>query len=410
MINQQLLDYIKQQLRQGVSKEEIKNSLLTNGRQAKDIDEAFNSIGQLEQPESYGAPGTTFPQSDISSVKPQKKKLTLIISVILGVMIIGGGVFGYFYYFQSPERIVQKMTEKMTEIKSLEYTGQITVEIETSNLPALSPLGNGNLQQPKEPSSLKQTGKFSIDFSGASDLHDLNNPKALFKFDINTDVLPQSFGLEVRTIENITYLRLSNVPDLGFFDLSFLKNQWIKVDPEAIKKQFGLEKLDEQLKEVQKEQELSPEQIEQIREVVASIKIFEITEKLPSEKIDEANTHHYKFVIDKEGLIELFTEISKIIQNKSLTEKELQELNESLQAIERSEGEIWIGKKDLLLYKILLSLNIKETEKTKSEGKITMTVQFKNYNKAVQIDIPTSVKTLEEILGELFGGLFGDGL
>jgi hypothetical protein len=408
MVNQQLLDYIKQQLQQGVGKEEIKNSLLANNWQEKDIDEAFALIAKSEQPVSYGMPETTFSQPG-SSVKVSNKPAVLIISLILGAVIIGGAVFGYFYYFQSPERIVQKMTEKMVEVKSLEYTGQITAEIETSNLFAISPLGNGDLLQPQQPSA-KQTGKFSIDFSGASDLRDLNKPKAMFRFDINTDILSQVFGIEARTVENIIYLKLSNVPDLGFFDLSFLKNQWIKIDPESIKKQFGLEKLEEQLKEARKEQELSPEQMEQIKEIAARAKIFKITEKLASEKIDGINTHHYKFMIDKEGLIQLFTEINKTMQEESLTEKELQELNESLQAVETPEGEIWIGKKDLLLYKILLELDIKETEKTKSEGKITILVQFKNYGKAVQIDIPTPVKTMEEIMVELFGELFGGGL
>jgi len=369
---------------------------------------------QPEQSASYNVPETTtFPQSSISLVKTSKKPIAMIISVIFGVVIIAGGVFGYFYYFQSPERIVQKMTEKMAEVKSLEYTGQITAEIETNNLFAISPLGNSNFQQPKEePSPAEQKGKFSIDFSGASDQHDLNNPKLMFRFDINTDMLPQAFGfgLEVRIVDKIIYFKLSNVPDLGFFDLSFLKNQWIKIDPETIKKQFGLEELEEQTKQAQKEQELSPEQIEQIKEVATRTKVFKITEKMSSEKIDGINTHHYKFVIDKEGLIELFTEISKIMQNESLTEKELQELNGSLQAIEISEGEIWIGKKDLLLYKILLDLNIKETEKTKAEGKITMSIQFKHYNKSIWIDIPAPVKTLEEIMGGLFGGLFGGGL
>lgn len=44
MIHQQLLDYIKQLLQQGVSQEQIKNSLMANGWQAQDIDEAFASI------------------------------------------------------------------------------------------------------------------------------------------------------------------------------------------------------------------------------------------------------------------------------------------------------------------------------------------------------------------------------
>jgi len=44
MITSDLLDYIKQQLEQGFSKEQIKNVLLNSGWEEKDIDEAFYSI------------------------------------------------------------------------------------------------------------------------------------------------------------------------------------------------------------------------------------------------------------------------------------------------------------------------------------------------------------------------------
>lgn len=44
MINQQLFNYIKQQLQQGISEEQIKNSLLTSDWQTEDIDEVFNSV------------------------------------------------------------------------------------------------------------------------------------------------------------------------------------------------------------------------------------------------------------------------------------------------------------------------------------------------------------------------------
>jgi len=40
----ELLDYVRQQLRQGMSREEIKNALMTNGWALSDIDNAFNSI------------------------------------------------------------------------------------------------------------------------------------------------------------------------------------------------------------------------------------------------------------------------------------------------------------------------------------------------------------------------------
>jgi len=44
MINEQLSNYIKQQLEQKVDKDQIKNSLISNGWQAKDIDEVFFTL------------------------------------------------------------------------------------------------------------------------------------------------------------------------------------------------------------------------------------------------------------------------------------------------------------------------------------------------------------------------------
>jgi hypothetical protein len=64
MVNQQLLDYIKQQLQQGANKEQIKNSLMSQGWQARDIDEAFSFI---ENPTSQSQPVPPPPQT-ISSL------------------------------------------------------------------------------------------------------------------------------------------------------------------------------------------------------------------------------------------------------------------------------------------------------------------------------------------------------
>ena len=396
MDKQQFLDYIKQQLQQGISREEIKNTLLVQGWQEKDIDEAFGMVEQSAQSNSKNMTETTFSQNSSLSVKTSKKLIALIISAIVGV-VIGGSVFGYFYYFQSPERIVQKMSEKMLEIKSLEYVGQVMAKIKTNDV-----------------SAFKQSGKFSIDFSGKLDSHNLNNPKGMFKFDINTDILPQSFGFEARTIKNIIYFRLTNAPNLGFFDLSFLRNQWIKIDPEAIKENFKLKEFEEQLEEIQKEQELSLKQIEKIKRVVSHVEIFKVIKKLPKEKIDGIDTYHYEFILDKEKTMQLFMEINKIIRDKSSVEKEFQqEINEASKEIKALTGEVWIGKKDLLLHKILLKIsfgkNIEEAERVES-GNVIIITQFKNYNKPMQIDIPASAKPIEEILGKLFKGLFGGGM
>lgn len=371
MINQQLLDYIKQQLQQDIDREKINNSLLANGWQTSDIKEAFDSIMPSNQSVQPTPLTSSAPQS-FSTLSPQPQngmsKILLATILIVGVFVFGGGAFTYFNYFQSPDKIVQKMIAKLTEIKSLEYSGEIKTEVNAGDL-----LGGGNLLQPAQPVLNNKTSNFSINFSGVSDTNDLNNPKGSFSFNINTDALGQenfTLGLEIRTIDKIVYAKLSNLPNLGFFDLTAVSNQWIKIDTEALKKQFGLEKIEEQLEELQKKQELSPEQIEKLKTAVQQHKVFRITENFASEKIEGVYTYHYKFTIDKEE----------------------------------------IGKKDFLPYKISLSSVIKETEKSKTSGKVSFALLFKNFNKPVQIEIPTPVKTLEEILGGLFGGMSGGEL
>lgn len=88
MINQQILDYIKQQIQQGVSREQIKSSLMTNGWQSTDVEEAFNLIntqGQLSQ-------------SDIAQRPKSFNKTALLAIIVIGVLVIGGGVMGYFAF------------------------------------------------------------------------------------------------------------------------------------------------------------------------------------------------------------------------------------------------------------------------------------------------------------------------
>jgi hypothetical protein len=107
MVNKQLLDYIKQQLQQGVSKEEIKNSLLANNWQEKDIEEAFylasNSSGQTQQqpvPQQTisSLPGATAIFGQAWSIYKQRfgtflgvMVIPMIIMIVLLAISAGGG-------------------------------------------------------------------------------------------------------------------------------------------------------------------------------------------------------------------------------------------------------------------------------------------------------------------------------
>ncbi|MDO8585123.1 MAG: hypothetical protein Q7R85_03330 [bacterium] len=79
MINQQLLDYIKQSLAQGSGKDFIKSSLIASGWQAADIDEVFGSLVDASR------------QSPIKKVKKDKVKnwkYGLGVGVTIGVALV----------------------------------------------------------------------------------------------------------------------------------------------------------------------------------------------------------------------------------------------------------------------------------------------------------------------------------
>jgi hypothetical protein len=83
MVNQQLLDYIKQQMQQGVSREQIKNSLTANGWQEQDIEEAFNNIGASNMPTAYSA----------APLAASGRTWKMITGIVIGVAVLGGGAY-----------------------------------------------------------------------------------------------------------------------------------------------------------------------------------------------------------------------------------------------------------------------------------------------------------------------------
>jgi len=122
MVNQQLLDYIKQQMQQGTSNEQIKQSLITNGWQSADIEEAFNSINYPAQ----GQPVSSF--SDKSPISAWK----IATASLIGVAVIGGGI-----YFASKTLFKSEETPKVSnEVSNQSATNKPTETVTPSEQPA----------------------------------------------------------------------------------------------------------------------------------------------------------------------------------------------------------------------------------------------------------------------------------
>jgi len=454
MANQQLLDYIKQQVQIGISHDETKKALLDIGWQTEDIDEAFNAMPKSEalneikpvkpaepivkevidtaakevvdtsvkevidtpavkepvitsKPGSYAeafavAQAVKKEADELEPEKPVRKSnrlIFIIIGIILGLSLIGGGVYAYFDYFQSPEKVVQKMTQKLATVKSFEYSGQIQSEdnvtkllsnvenlIQTDGTASTTPATTGN-----------KITTTTISFSGHSDWQNSAKIKNQFTLNIKSNALLEAgieLALEVRSLNKDLYLQFTSLPSIGVISLDALKNQWIKFDLSSFQ-----DKGDGQNNQVK----LTDAQIANIKNLIKNAQLFKITAKLPGEKINGVNTYHYKFAIDKEALQKLMSDSSQSLLNRPLSDQEKADQKSAFAAIEVSEGEIWIGKKDYLPYKITINYQYKENDYTKSSGKSLTTILFKNFDKPLSVDIPQNSKTIQELMQGFLG-------
>ena len=106
MNNQQLLDYIRQQLQSGVSKEAIKSGLLEKGWKEEDILEAMTLIENNQV-------GITPEVTNATN----RKKFFFLIGGIITIFVIGLGAWLFFLKPPSGEPVRKIDTQEAITIK-----------------------------------------------------------------------------------------------------------------------------------------------------------------------------------------------------------------------------------------------------------------------------------------------------
>lgn len=176
----------------------------------------------------------------------------------------------------------------------------------------------------------------------------------------------------------LTDLPFPRFPEIFSLDLEKMQNQWIKPGRDNFEDLFG---------------KFSPRaKIEVIKKLISNDKIFQLKKGLPDEVIEGNQTFHYLFILEEDELKKLLPEISELLP------VELKELEK----IKNIKVEIWIGKKDKLIYKAKIEgdTDLKEVEPN-LEGKMVIkaNISLSKFNLPIKIEAPSEFKSLEEIYG-----------
>lgn len=388
-----MLDYIRQQMAQGASPERLKADLFAGGWQSSDIDEALRLAST---PRPIGVPPQMPSAQVLGNIEavPVKHHTTLkVILVFLIIVIMGAGaVFGYPYYQDyknPPEKVLAEAFQNMSKIKSDSLSGLVTVVIDQNSI------ASSTVQLPFK--------KISISFDTSSDISDPQNIKGIADIGLDMEVVPK---INAEFIYNGAdkYLKIDNIPNLGFFDPSSVNGVWIKLDLADLQKQLGVSSAMISSSTI-KSTELSPEKIAEIQQLTANAHMFAVTGKLPDEDVDGMNSYHYQITLDKDKLLSFIADVSKTIGGVAITDAQLTQERQAFQQIEFSPGEIWIGKGDMYIHKISFSFAVTPNGRSTPQITDSIVLSFKNFNQPVQVVPPTSFKTIKEVINAITDSL-----
>ncbi len=401
----EVVNYIKEAFKHGLTEQEIKKNLLDAGWEAAAVEESFEhakaiqrqplankdeDISPLKPAEKLGAAAGAFAKIlPARQAKPEQKNIfqasenisekhfanghkngnffsrPVFLGFLAALVILCGG--GYFYYTlvfgkNQPEKIWEKFTKGP---KSKIYKNDFKAGYFDKGLYKGDGFGDSfKLQDIK------------LEFEGKSylDVSDLENPtsssEVSYSFSSGNTNIKTGFGY--RLLNKILYVNVGDNPFLNgiFNSLSPDKKiGWLGVDLNKLESEMsrnGGGKDAEKLKQI-----FSPNFNAELQKLWADAELVKIEKILGRETVNGIKTVHFQNRLDKQALkILLETYANKFFKALSETEngggakikdsdaKKISLVVSGLaDKIEIRELETWIGEKDHKLYKIHLASN-----------------------------------------------------
>jgi hypothetical protein len=379
MINQQLLDYIKQQLQQGVTQEQIKSALMANGWQAQDIDEGFNAIN---------AP-VSQKQSSNSSIKKPTKILKTVLVSIAGILfaVAAGGIVLF-----NPDAALRQSLVTFATSRSSQ-----------------SEIQGAILSYPNQ----RAEGKIVM---GLDAIDDPQNPRVFLEFE-GTDEAGQPFKFSMRLIDEVSYFRLEAAPALflgearetrEFMEQKVL-NQWIKIDLREFERQIEAEMIPF-APQIQNIPELEAEMIWKLSETLAKAQIFK-RQGIPRPAfIDGSLAWRMGAELDPDGVINLIKELAVVLGEEAPSESEIAQTRSAIDVFNRDYSlQIWIDWRNYprkLQFERRAQAELREGQRQLE----FLLVRLHSFEEPVAVEVPVGARSVEELLQELFlHMLFGPG-
>lgn len=408
MVNQDLLNYIRDTLKQGFSRDQIRDALLNAGWRMEAIKDAFDCLKEAEDAKVVIKSGVSI-----------KKKLAGFAAAGAVFLFIASSAFGgYYYYSTIPARTLERIKESADEIKTFKFEANLIFSSKDADIQIIS--------------------------SGAADVSNEAEKLSYSKHNFDLDV-PESeisASAEIKSIKDTSYLRL-NFPEAedpsfaAMVEMAGIQNKWVKIDSKEIEqfisgeaeipsletggkdvpvllpktswlspllaanildiagaKYLAGHPLSGETKDAAGESGKEAGKSEELEDIIKNYHLFKVSEYAGKEIVQGVKTRHIKFELDKNELFQLI--LDRYQESSDNSEKYQKEITEALEYIKLVSGDIWAGKDDGYLYR--LALNILAGDEETGDSELKFAIEFSDFNKPVSVEAPKEAESILDVL------------
>jgi len=375
-MQQEIIDYIAQAQKHGLTDFEIKQNLLGAGWEATSVEENFVFAKAAEnKPQATATTETTFNNQQNFTVNLQTrseeqirpngivnpnsnvtisekhftgaagtgfKKSTAVVLGVIFILVIGAGAFAYYQYvYATPASILNKLFSKSAQAQPVKVN--YTLRYSDKNA--------------QDTGTSTQEFSIGLNATGYTDSRDTNNAKSEFNLQLflKSGLEEGSMQLQLANFGKNFYFNLANITQLkeafGETDVS-----WIK---------FNLEELEQYAKEQSPNTASSTasfannqELRNKLNDIWKNANILNPGSVLAKEKIDQTDVYRLEPQVDygklEKAIIDSVELISAYQNNPELklTDEQKSVISVLIQKFKLKELKLWVGKKDNKLYKL----------------------------------------------------------
>ena len=313
--------------------------------------------------------------------------IKIIILTLLMIAGITAVVLTWNFSEPEPKEIIKEMQTKMAKLKTVhsKTTINISGEAEGKEILTISTIHDQDIDN-TDTENIKSTGSFDANI------------------DLNIEGMEETsvpLKTETITIKDTSYIKLNALPSeiaietffyMTGISFSGFLNQWIKFDQDSLDAAIEKDWPPQMDIYAESPEWQQPKTANQLQEFLASGNFSSIKEVLAEEKINDKPTYHYVLSLEEKEAEDL-----TLIMKEYLHEV-FHPLESEIDQIAGTDINLWIGKKDKLLYKFEFNKSIKPEE----GGTITLGIvlEFSNFNQSLNIVPPERFETLDELFNK----------